>query len=841
MNKVYYMDGYHGGIRGHMPLGSWRDILDQMKLHPEWRFAIDVEPVSWDYLKERDPIAYEELSELVKDNALASRVEIVAGSYAQPYGWITDGESNIRHLTAGLRIIKAHFPEAVVDTYAVQEPCWTSALPQILRQLGFERASLKDASTAWGGYTQGYPAETVDWAGPDGTTIPTAPRYACEDLVNVFETEAREATPGYAEKCVREDIAHPVGMYYQDLGWTARPGMSGPDGVTPDYVEYTTWREYFTTVANKERPYWQPGQEIFRGALPWGERVLVRMARQVRRCEIAMLNTERLCALAVNAGGGYEEHLNEAWGHLMMTQHHDGWICAGAGTGERSWAWKTSAQVYAAEFLFDKLQRDAFASMLRAVPASQEEGEGVLIINPLARAETRLVRVAMTGAIGTKEFAVYDGEERLSAQCVVERRHADGSFNAGELLFFAKLPALGEKTFRIIPQMDDSEKESTLRAEMRGQRVILENSCLRAEINLERGGVLSSFVDKKRGVELVPEGKDFNEYKGYFIEDNRFCSNTEFPAEAKIDYTGALEARVIVRGKIANTRFETRYTIGEHSPRLDVQVGFDFGESTYIGEPYQMKREYEDETGRHFDAHRTYHDGRYRLNAYFPTTFSQSHIDKDCAYDVCRSALTDTHFTTWNEIKHNILLHWVDATDDEQGLSVLCDHTTAYIHGQNTPLGLALAWGYDAGFWWGRRPLKGIHQMRYQLMAHAGDWREGTVWHECEHFLHKPLARRSAKALKETARSAFAIETEGVELGSFYAQDGELYARVFNAGEECEAVLTLDAGRFSGLIETAPGGAPTGFVPTASDEQNRRVIRVELPRFAIRTYRLTKK
>jgi alpha-mannosidase len=842
MSALYFMDGYHGGIRGHMPLGAWRDILDQMKLRPQWRLSIDVEPVSWDYLKERDPESYAEFAALVKDNADNARVEIVAGSYAQPYGWITDGESNIRHLTMGLAILKKHFPDTAVDTYAVQEPCWTSALPQILRQLGFKRASLKDASTAWGGYAEGYPAQTVDWTGPDGTSIPTAPRYHCEALVNVYETEARAALPDYVKKCVGEGIEYPTGMYYQDLGWAARPGMSGEDGTTPEYVQYSTWRDYFNNVAREDRPVWQPGQEIFAGALPWGERVLVRMARQVRRLETAMLDVERVCAVA-GLVGGYTpgDRLDEAWGHLLMTQHHDGWICAGAGTGERSWAWKTSAQVYAAEFILDKLMRDAFASAARGIPAAECSGEGLLVVNPLAREESRIVRASMTSAIGTRGFDVFDGDELLPSQFVAQRKHNDGSLNAGELLFQARLPALGVKTFRVVPREYETGRLDSIRAELRGRIVLMENRHYRVEIDLDQGGVIRSYMDLSRGVEIVPDGARFNEYKGYFIKEDRFCSNAEYPAEAEIAYVGALEARVIVRGRIAGTRFEQRYTVAADSSRLDVAVSFDFGEETLVGEPYHMEREYTDESGRHYDPHRTYHDGRYRLNAYFPTAFEQRHIDKDCAYDVCRSALDNTHFKTWNEIKHNILLHWVDASDGGQGVCVLCDHTTAYTHGGDEPLGLTLAWGYDAGFWWGRRPLKGIHTLRYQIMAHSGDWRGAGIWHECEMFLHQPLARRGARPFANYCESVFGIRTDGVELGSAYVYNGSTYVRVFNAGGARDAVFAIDADRFSGMEETAPDGAPTGREYIIDVGGGNTGVRIALPEYAIRTYRLVDK
>ena len=833
MTQVYYMDGYHGGIRGHMPLGCWRDILDQLNLHPEWRLSIDVEPISWDYLKSRDPRSYAEFVALTRDASDQARVEIVAGSYAQPYGWITDGESNIRHLTMGLAAIRRHFPWIKVDTYAVQEPCWTSALPQILRQLGYRRASLKDASTAWGGYAEGFPAETVDWMGPDGTSIPTVPRYACEELVKVYETEACGASEEYAEKCVREGIPHPTGMYYQDLGWPARPGMSGEDGITPPRVSYSIWREYFDRVAASTRPVWQPGQEIFRGALPWGDQTLVRMARQVRRCEIETLDTERFCAVSAMLGGKDDsERMEEVWGHLLMTQHHDGWICAGAGTGENNWAWKTSAQVYAAEFLMDKLRREAFEALAPAQPNGENVKETMLVFNPLAHEEERIARIPMTAPIGTRGFEVTDGAKKLPVQAICQRRHRDGSWNAGELLVRVPFSGLGVKSLCVVPIPEEESPSKPIRAEITENTAVLENDCVKVVFDLKRGGVISSFTVKDRDAELVPSGADFNEYRGYFIREDRFCSNAEHLAKAEIAYSGPLETVMILRGRIGAACFEQRLTMEAGSPWLDVCVRFDFGEGCLIGEPYRMKGD------DGLDPHRTYHDGRYRLNAYFPTVFPQQHIDKDCAYDVCRSKLGDTHFKTWNEIKHNILVHWADVSDDEQGLCVFCDHTTAYIHGGGSPFGLALAWGYDAGFWWGRRTLKGSHELRYRIMPHMGGWWDAGLWHECERFLHQPIAARSALSDALSLTSVVQIHTPGIELGSLVRQDGHTYLRVFNAGTEKICRFTLDAHLFSEVVETAPDGSPVGGEVPLYRGGGTLTVELDLPPFAIRTYRI---
>lgn len=134
--KLYFVDGYHGGIKGHMAPGSWRDIFTVMRRRPDWKICIDIEPISWTPLRRRDPAAYEELRRYMEDQSVEARAEMVAASYAQPYGWVIGGESNIRHLTRGLEILREHFPGIVVDTYAVQEPCWTSALPRSCNRSG---------------------------------------------------------------------------------------------------------------------------------------------------------------------------------------------------------------------------------------------------------------------------------------------------------------------------------------------------------------------------------------------------------------------------------------------------------------------------------------------------------------------------------------------------------------------------------------------------------------------------------------------------------------------------------------------------------------------------------
>ena len=842
--KLYYIDGYHGGIRGHMPLGCWRDILEMLKTCPEWKLSIDVEPISWDFLQARDPAAYEELSELLRDQSIGSRLEMVSGSYAQPYGWITDGESNIRHLTMGIDTLKGHFPWIDVKTYAVQEPCWTSALPQMLKSLRFERAVLKNPSTAWGGYSAGFDAETCIWEGPDGTTIPLVPRYACEELLNVWETESVNGEKDFAEKCAGRGIPHPAGMYYQDLGWRANPRMSNKPGYEgtffPDYIEYSTWKEYFEQIADKPDKTWKVTQEAFQGALPWGERILVRMARQVRRLEAGLLNSERLNALSAFLGGKRDSgaKLGEAWAHLLLTQHHDGWVCAGAGRGERNWAWLTSAQVYAAENIIAPVNRHALYSIGKsACPAVEKNGaaEMLCVVNPLGNPEYRAVKAEMTSARGAGSFIVYDGDEALTSQYIHNRLYADGSKNAGYLLFNAYFPGFGAKAFRIEPS-SEADKKGVATAGIADGAAFLENGYYRITFDLNAGGVISSLYDKRRGVEVVDaySERKFNEYYGYFISESKFISSAECAAKAEAAADGPVYASLTIKGKIGPAGYTQTIGLTEGDAKIYVRVVFHFPEKTYIGEPYEIVPE-----GSMTEGHRSYHDGRYKLNAYFPTAFEQRRIFKDAAYDVCESGHADTYFKHWNEIKHNILIGWVDASDGKQGLAIMSDHTTSYIHGSGCPLGLTMAWGWDGGFWWGRRQLKGDHELVYAIMPHDGDWQDGGVWHEYQKMIHPPISQRIAGITYAPQLRELISVGRPVEMSAAYLdKDGRMMARLFNPGKPVNAAVEIDAGA-AGLVEITELDGKEICRPDVTRESGKAILTVHMPEFGIRTLRIT--
>ncbi len=151
--KPSFVDGFHGGVEGHYPPGTTRFIVDTMRKHPRWKICLEIEPATWKSERTRDAVAYQDFKQLLAD--FPDRVEFVSGAYGQSYFWNIDGESLIRHFTYGIEEIHKHFPNVRIKTYASEEPCWTSCMPQVLRSLGFSHAVLKNPLTQWGGYCVG--------------------------------------------------------------------------------------------------------------------------------------------------------------------------------------------------------------------------------------------------------------------------------------------------------------------------------------------------------------------------------------------------------------------------------------------------------------------------------------------------------------------------------------------------------------------------------------------------------------------------------------------------------------------------------------------------------------
>lgn len=855
---TYYMDGYHGGPRGHMPPGCWRDIVDALDRNPNWKLSLDVEAGTWAVLRREDPETYERVRDLL--NTPDGRLEITGGTYAQPYGWAISGESNIRQLQRGLEVIREHFPKVCVQTYAVQEPCWASCLPQVLRSLGFTGASLKNASTAWGGYFAGFDAELVNWIGPNGTGLIAVPRYTVEGLLNVWETEATEVTPDYARRCVEHGISQPAGMCFQDLGWAAQPRVVEP------WVRYATWRGYLYGIAQTKPVDWKVSMEDILTALPWGEKTLHRACRQVREAEVQLVRAEKYLAMnfLTTQARWPAEPLQDAWEHTMWSQAHDAWITVTTRSGRDAWSFQVASETLDASATAQGLIESAMTGLCAEQNPSAEQIENVQyvrVVNTSGYERADLVEVTLSADPGTSAFDIRnaDGTQLLNQVVVTRTFHklprgegvrspimdsashpqqGEASINSATLLFRDTLPAFGWKTYKVtaLPQAQATDHGISITTEGDGSLTV-RTDMYRVRFDARRGGGISNLYILGLRKEFCAEGELLNIFRGYFAKQDAWRMSSENPADIAILEGGPLRARVQITSRIGDVPFRSVITLVQGLRRIDCQTNFHFDQDTWIGDPTEMRPE-----DRMKERRRSSNNGAPKLQVLFPAALDKTALYKSSAFDVCRSRLESTNFERWDEIKHNVITTWVDLVDECQGLgfAIFSDRTTAYSSAKGEALGLVLGWGGEAGFWWGKCPLKGDQEARYSFVPHRGQWEEAGLWQQNlaweEPFSAQVMPTASAESM---TRSLLRVSpAEGI-LSSVTAKDGELQVRVFLASEKagsCELELGFPASS-ARLVEL--DGRVIRELPLQTQDGKRASVRFVLSAFDICTISIT--
>lgn len=827
--QAYFVDGYHGGIYGHYPV-SWytQFMIDQLEKNPDWRICLEIEPETWDTVKVRTPQAYE----LFRQKAIGTQVEFTNPTYAQPYGYNISGESLIRQFQYGMRKIRTHFPEVRFLTYSAEEPCFTSCLPQLLKQFGFRYAVLKCPDTCWGGYTAAYGGELVNWIGSDGTSLPTVPRYACENLEpgSTWQTTAWRNSDAYLQACRKAGIRYPVGMCFQDAGWKNGPWLgSGENGCNRSI--YTRWTDYIEQIARGgTNDNWHFSQEDMHVNLMWGSQVLQRIARQVRRAENRLVQAEKIAAM-MHLMRGYtfcQEKVDEAWRTLMLAQHHDSWIVP-YNDLNREDTWAQAIRRWTANTIqtADNLIREAMQS--DADTASMPEDRYLYVYNTLATPRREVVIVPLSGKYGRKGAEVYDGEGRKHTSVIAST--PDGGMS---LLFEAEVPAFGYTAYRV--------KQNKRQVKIEQPHIVrtltytLENDQYKIVFDLLHGGAIKQLIDKKEdnhNVVSSTAGDAFNTLKGYFYEEGKFRLSTETPARLTVLKNNAFEQCVRIEGEIASHPFTQEITLIKGSRRIDVELTVHWKHNVGIGE-YK-------ETDWRADR-RAYCDDRFKLRVLFPTCLESPRLSKDAPFDVCESRLDNTFFNRWSEIKHNVILHWTDLSepkDEGYGLALLTDHTTSYSYGEDEPL--ALTAQYSGGGLWGRD--YGITQplhITYALIPHRGQWEEASIPVQND-IWSEPLLHAWQTEGTTGIRSLIAASDANWQLSAVQMQGDKLLVRLFNASRN------------------ASFGRLTFHIPvTAAEEidlngdllmrqelkvalEDKTGIHVSLPRFGLKTYLLTLK
>lgn len=835
----FFVDGYHGGIYGHYPV-EWKTqfIVDQLREHPQWRIGLEIEPETWDTVQVRTPQAYREFADMMR----SGRMEYTNPTYAQPYCFNVEGESIIRQFSYGIEKLRNHFPDITFTTYSTEEPCFTSCLPAILKGFGFKYASLKCPNTCWGGYMAPYGGQLVNWIGPDGTSILTVPRYECEELEpkSVWQTTAWGNSPRYLEACWRAGIENPVGMCYQDAGWRNGPWLNKNRSGS----RYVLWTEYINdhTPGVTDNDYHLTQNDV-KVNLMWGSQVMQRIGRQVRRAENNMFMAEKMGALALMAGADAEINqpvIDEAWRQLMLAQHHDSWIVPYNGL----WHFGTWADAIA---LWTDFATSAARSQMTTLARGVDGGNSTMVkvFNTTSLQRSEPVVVELPASWGDAGVELTDAEGH-KVDAFILPGATDKNDNIGKkdskvnrLLFKATVPPAGYATYamRRVPA-NDRQGGVTLTPRGAATAPVLENDEVRLEIDLVKGGTVKSLIlknaDSGKDVEFAPADTcrfAMGEMRGYFYEQERFRSSAESAARV-VDFCATPHSQTItLAGEIAGHPYTRTYQIASGSNRVNCRVNIDWQGNPGIGE-YRERHWNHDRRG--------FCDDSYKLCVLLPTAFDAPRLWKDAPFDVCESTDTDTRFNRWSQIKHNLILNWVDAADaaGERGLGLISDHTTSYVHGGGMPLGLTIQYS-GPGLWGPDYRITGPSEVEFAIVPHVGSVAAEALADEADRF-NEPLQAFLCGG-NGVAKSASLcnIAADGYRISSAMSKDGGVELRVHNThASEGGSTVTV-AMPHATVTETDLAGNDLGTVDTRGTRSGV-AFGVDIPRNGFATFKLLK-
>ncbi|AEV97731.1 glycosyl hydrolase [Niastella koreensis] len=785
---AWFIDGYHGGIYGHLPAWQTKFMVEKLAQYPDWKLNLELEPVSWDSIAVQDPINYKAFQQLMTDQSVNGRIEYVNPAYGQAYMYNISGECIIRQLYYGMKKLRQHFPDIQFNTYSSEEPCFTSALPQLLKSYGFKYASLKNPNTCWGGYTRAFGGELVNWTGPDGSSILTSPRYAIEAFKphSIWETIASGNSKEYVQQAFAYGIKHPVGMCLQDAGWSFGPWLRGGNetGANGVYAptKYVTWKGYFQNISNgKADKDWRFTQEDVLVGLMWGAQVLQRIAQRVRHSENNIIQAEKLAAMSAAWKGTTwpENSFSAAWSTLLLSQHHDCWIVPYNGKPGDTWADKVVRWTGFTNHLTDSITQSATQQL------AGKAGEYVRVFNTTAVERDELVRY-------------------------------------GDQLFRAKVPAMGYASYKLnaLPSVKGASV-----TKLNNGMYQVETDLYRLLIDPAKGGAITSWIAKQSGnKELVEKGKGINELRGNFYKNGGMQSSADKAAAIEVLENGPAEVKLAINGSIAGNSFTQTLTVQQAEPRVDFQLKIDWKDNPAIGEYYDEPKDTQ--------VRKAYYDDRFKLLTLFPVNLAAQKIVKNAPFDVTQSKLTNTFYNRWDSIKNNVLLNWVDVQDGngEYGLALFSDHTTSYAHGENFPLGLTIQYSGN-GIFYRNYTLDGPTEIHYALLPHKGTWEAAGLWAEANKW-NEPLI--ATAAADEGQRSLLQTD-RGVEVSSITHDGHAMLVRLFNATAKSPVIKVFVGFIAKSAVQVELDGRQIKTLPIHTDKTGRSWVELPIPQFGIRT------
>jgi alpha-mannosidase len=228
------------------------------------------------------------------------------------------------------------------------------------------------------------------------------------------------------------------------------------------------------------------------------------------------------------------------------------------------------------------------------------------------------------------------------------------------------------------------------------------------------------------------------------------------------------------------------------------------------------------------------------LHLAFPFRDIGDHLYKNAPFDVCESQLENTFYSSYDSIKHNVILNWVDVSDEanEYGVALFTDHTTSYLHSENLPLGLNVQYAGKA--LWGRNyRIHGPTHIRYSLLPHAGNWDDAGVEFMSHSWNEKLIGKIIQPGKSASERILVECQDPGLLVSSGTMDGDGLSIRVYNSSSATGKYQLNWHCTAEKIYRTDLNGNVLNAIEMKYDKEGNLLTEIELPPFGFQTIKLS--
>ncbi|MDP4273442.1 MAG: glycoside hydrolase family 38 C-terminal domain-containing protein [Bacteroidota bacterium] len=739
---------------------TMRDNFHLFEKYPDYVFNFTGSR-RYHMMKEYYPEDYKKVVQYIKQG----RWFVSGSSVDEGEANISSSESIIRQVLYGNDYFRKEFGTESCDYMLPDCFGFLANLPSIWHHcglLGFSTQKLTWRSA------NGVPFNVGVWNGPDGKGI-IAALNAMDYTGHVIPR--LDLDQYWAERISQDISKYGISFDYRYYGVGDRGGSPRENDIKNAIGSLRNNDSKFKVILTSSDQMYKDITPEIRQKLPVysGDLLLIEhsagsmtsqsfMKRSNRKNELLAQSAEQLASFADLSGkAAYPfEKLNRAWELVLGSQFHD--ILPGTSIPKAyEYAWNDE---FIAANGFAQVLKNSVAAIAKDLN-TQTKGRTIVVYNPVPREREDVVTAEMKFQTLPEDVQVFDGKGKALPTQVISRNGNDLKF-----IFFAKVPSAGMAVYDVRTLNKQKVSGTTLSV----TNETLENEFYKARF--ASNGDLVSLFDKKAQKELLSKPADLE-----FLHE----SPSQYPAW-NMDWKDRQNPPVDFMNQ------DVSFRIVEQGPvRIALEITRK-GRNSEIAQVYSLAA---GEAGKCLEVTNKvdWQSKGVSLKAAFPLAVNNENATYNLGVGTIQRGNN-------NERKFEVpSKEWFDLTDKsgKYGVSILEDCKFGSDKPDDNTLRLTLLYTPEVNqnnrsFIYQNTQDWGIHDIRYAIYGHAGDWCDGQSPWKAK-FFNQPLlafetTKHSGKSGKELSLISISSPEAGLmafkkmENGDYYiVRVNELYGK----------------------------------------------------------------